>query len=142
MNWRLRGRQRWHTWLLDPISHCKLESHNDRSWLKITIESDSEAEKFDIHWERPNSKRVAQVKSSKNQIRKANAKKGATELKSNAAADEYELLLVGQCAESVVEVGAFDGVSVPPPRVLDIDGLLGKGAHLLDKLLISEGSAL
>ena len=109
--------------------------------MEITIESDSEAEKFDIHWERPNSKRVVQVKSSKNQIGKANAKKGATELKSNATADEYELLLVGPCAQSVVEVGAFDGVSVPPPRVLDIDGLLGKRAHLLDKLLISEGSA-
>jgi hypothetical protein len=63
MNWRLRGRQKWHTWLLDPISHCTLESHNDRSWLAITIESDSEAEKFDIHWERPNSKRVVQVKT-------------------------------------------------------------------------------
>ncbi len=118
-----------------------LESLNDRSWLKITIEFDSESEKVDIHWERPNSKRVVQVKSSKNQIGKADAEKWATDLKSNAAADEYELLLVGSCAQSVVEMGAFDGVSVPPPRVLDIDGLLGQGAHLLDKLLISKGSA-
>lgn len=116
-----------------------LETLDDRSWLKITIESDSESEKVDIHWERPNSKRVVQVKSSKNQIGKADAEKWATDLKSSSAADEYELLLVGPCAQSVVEMGAFDGVRIPPPRVLDIEGLLGQAAHLLDKLLISEG---
>ena len=116
-----------------------LESLDDPAWLKITIESDSESEKVDIHWERPNSKRVVQVKSSKNQIGKTDVEKWATDLKSNSSADEYELFLVGPCAQSVVEMGAFDGVRIPPPRVLDIDGLLGQAAHLLDKLLISEG---
>src|SRR5262249_1571258 len=108
-------------------------------WENVSIEPDESLQKVDILWGRSAGKKVVQVKSSSNQIGKTDAEHWASELLSGASADSYALILVGPCAQSVVEMGSFRGVSIPCPKSLDIEGLLHEAAHTLDKFLESEG---
>jgi hypothetical protein len=115
-----------------------LESLSDDTWEYVSIEPDQSSHKVDILWEGHAGKKAVQVKSSINQIGKAHVESWATELLAGATADHYVLLLVGPCSQSVVEMQSFQGVSVPCPKSLDIDGLLFEAAHVLDKFLERE----
>ncbi|MFO0805493.1 MAG: hypothetical protein U0791_20505 [Gemmataceae bacterium] len=115
-----------------------LDSLDDYAWETVQIEPDQHAQKVDILWIRPNRKSVTQVKSSINQFGKRDAEEWASELKSGAAADDYCLVLVGPCSQSVVEMGTFLGVAIRHKN-LDIDGIFREAAHALDKFLEHEG---
>jgi hypothetical protein len=116
-----------------------LHSLNDETWGFVQIEPDDSQQKVDILWRGTGGTRVEQVKSSINQIRKADAEKWASELHAGTVADRYRLVLVGPCAQSVVEMGDYQGVEVPCPKNLEIEGLLQVAAHSLDKFLELEG---
>jgi hypothetical protein len=117
-----------------------LESLNDETWEQVSIEPDVASQKVDILWEGRCGDRAVQVKSSINQIGKADVERWASELKSGASADHHALILVGPCSQSVVEMQSFDGVAIPRPKNADITGLLSEAAHLLDKFLESQWS--
>lgn len=110
-----------------------LESLGDENWSCVQIEPDLAHQKVDILWQGISGKRVDQVKSSIDQIGKADAENWASELRAGSVADRYRLILVGSCAQSVVEMGSYQGVEVPCPKNLDIEGLLSEAAHRLDK---------
>lgn len=114
-----------------------LDSLDGFDWEIVTIEPKTDEEKVDISWERSGWKKVSQVKSSKNQIGKADAEKWASELAVNTTADKYELILIGPCSQSVVTMGAFNGVDIPHPKSLDPDGMIEQAAHRLEKFLIA-----
>jgi hypothetical protein len=116
-----------------------LESLSDPDWESVTLEPDHSSEKVDVLWVRKAGRKAIQVKSSANQISKADAEAWADDLQKSKAADTYHLVLVGPCAKSVAEMGSFRGVAVPCPKPLDIKGLLNQAAHLLDKFLLKEG---
>jgi hypothetical protein len=116
-----------------------LESLGDDTWECVRIEPDESSQKVDILWEGRAGKKAVQVKSSINQIGKADAERWASELRSGVTSDSYALVLVGPCAKTVVELGSYQGVSIPCPKSLDINGLLAEAAHALDKFLEEEG---
>ena len=59
---------------------------------------DPDLEKIDLLWEQATGTRTVQVKSSQNQISKADAERWAGEIEANhGGADELELVLVGPC---------------------------------------------
>lgn len=116
-----------------------LESFSDENWCRVQIEPDESYHKVDILWHVKGEKWVDQVKSSINQIGKSDAEKWASELRAEVVADRYRLILVGPCAQSVVEMGRSQGVEVPCPKNLDIKGLLYEAAHNLDKFIEKAG---
>ena len=73
----------------------------DRPWDYVRLEpADPELEKIDLLWEQAPAAAV-QVKSSQNQIGKADAERWARELEAHhGGADELELVLVGPCARA------------------------------------------
>ena len=102
---------------------------DDHNWAEVTIEPKTESEKVDILWTLDGSqKRAIQIKSSEYQIGKSAVESWARELKESMTATEYELILVGPCSESVVRMGSFEGVSIPPPHSLNIHGLIRQAA--------------
>jgi hypothetical protein len=108
-----------------------LESLNDNDWTTVTIEADYISDKVDVAWQGIKGTKVSQVKSSINQISKSNAVKWATELKENSKADEYLLILVGPCSQSVAKMSSYNTVLIPCPKNMDINGLLRETCHLL-----------
>ncbi|MGI8980361.1 MAG: hypothetical protein ACR2FY_14130 [Pirellulaceae bacterium] len=116
-----------------------LESLDDPDWESVTLEPDHASEKVDVLWVHKTGRKAIQVKSSANQIGKADAEAWADDLQKSKAADTYKLMLVGPCAQSVAEMKSFGQVAVPCPKALDITGLLNQAAHLLDKFLLKEG---
>src|SRR5687768_2347786 len=96
-----------------------LRSLSDNSWESVTIEPDVASEKVDVLWASTRT-RATQIKSSQNQIGKSDAVRWAAELKSSCAANQYELVLVGPTAQSVVEMSSCGGVDIPCPKNLDL----------------------
>lgn len=116
-----------------------LTSLEDNDWIRVTIEPDTATEKVDILWQNETYSRAVQVKSSRNQIGKADAQAWASELESDATADSLELILIGPCAQSVAEMGRHGRVNIPCPKSMDFAGLRREAAHLLDIYLNRRG---
>ena len=114
-----------------------LGSLSDKEWVCLTIEPDEPSEKIDIRWEYPNKSVATQIKSSDNQITLSNAKKWAELLKTGEA-DEYNLILVGSCAQSVTDLGNYDGVEIPNPLPNNSGVLLDQASYLLSSFLERE----
>ena len=108
-------------------------------WTAVTLEPDSGNDKVDILWEFPGRSRAQQVKSSQNQISKSAVEEWANDLKRSRGADEYELILAGPVAQSVIEGSPFDGVVVPTPLAVDTLALLERAATKLDFYLTAKG---
>lgn len=115
-----------------------LESLNRFDWDRLTLEPTHTSDKVDISWYGTTATRVCQVKSSINQINQPDVQKWAEELERQSTADEFTLILVGPCSLSVARMGQHGNVTVPCPKNLDFDGLLGFAAHLLAKFLERE----
>ena len=118
-----------------------LSSLDDATWQSVSLEPNISSDKVDILWISPSQTKAIQVKSSINQINKPDATRWASDLKEATKADIYELILVGPSSNSVARLGTQDGVSIPCPKNLDIQGLMNEAAHLLDKFLTHEGVA-
>jgi len=114
----------------------------DRPWEYVRLEpADPDLEKIDLLWEQATGTRAVQVKSSQNQIGKADAERWAGELETHhGGADELELVLVGPCAESVVQLGRAGRVTIPPPLPLNLGLLCQAAAHRLALFLESRGA--
>ena len=115
-----------------------LESLNRSDWDRLTLEPTHASDKVDISWYGATATRACQVKSSINQINQPDVQKWAEELEQQSTADELTLILVGPCSLSVARMGQYGNVTVPCPKNLDFDGLLGFAAHLLAKFLERE----
>ena len=111
----------------------------DSEWIELSLEPQVTSEKVDLLWVYPARKKVVQVKSSQNQITKPQVELWASELESSLSADEYALLLLGPCSQSVVEIDHVGKVNIPAPRVLDPLGLIEQAAHRLDRYLEAQG---
>jgi hypothetical protein len=88
-----------------------LESLTDPHWESVTLEPNHASEKIDVEWIGKAGRKAIQVKSSINQISKADAEQWADDLQKSKVADIFELVLVGPCAQSVAEMRSF-GVTV------------------------------
>ncbi len=109
-------------------------------WVAVTIEPDSENDKVDILWEFPNFfKRAQQIKSSQNQIGKADVESWCRTLKESRSADLYELVLAGPVGSAVIKEAPFDGVSVPTPLAIDTLSLIEQAITKLDRYLGRRG---
>lgn len=104
-------------------------------WISVTIEPDSSNEKVDIIWQDQHRKRAQQVKSSQNQMGKAEVQAWCKDLADSKDADDYEMLLAGPIAQGVVDDQPFHGVRVPTPRALDILALAEQASNRLDGYL-------
>lgn len=111
--------------------------HSD--WTSVIIEPDSGNDKVDILWEHTGRKRAQQVKSSQNQMGKGDVEGWCKDLKESKAADEYEILLAGPIAQSVIDDQPFHGVRVPTPQALDTLALMEQGSNRLDAYLTDKG---
>lgn len=109
------------------------------TWEFIGIEPNTVSEKVDILWQDHGRTKVVQVKSSQNQITLAQARSWCNELEQSTKADDYELLLLGPCSQSVAEIGQLSKVKIPIPRILDPFGLIEQAAHRLDRYLEDKG---
>lgn len=102
---------------------------NSNNWVSVVLEP-QESEKIDIKWQFPEYKKVVQVKSSKNPFQPGEVKSWCKDLKNSTAADTYELVLIGPSASpSVANLQEYEGVSIPKPKPLDIDGMVKQIAH-------------
>lgn len=115
-----------------------LDSLSRSDWDTLTIEPSHDLDKIDILWSGPLKTRAYQVKSSINQINLPDAKKWAVDLESESIADELALILIGPCSQSVARIKRCGAVDIPCPKSLDIEGMLGQAAHLLDIFLVNE----
>lgn len=109
----------------------------DHDWTAIQLEPNLATDKVDILWEYPTRRKVAQVKSTQNQLNLPEVKEWAEELERSIVADEYELSLIGPTSQGVIDLGQHGKVRVPSPRPLDLDGLVAQAAHKLDHYLQS-----
>ena len=80
-----------------------LDSFNDSHWVNVSVEPNGESEKVDICWiYEDGTKRVMQVKSSKNPFELYAAKKWAKELENGSLdASEHILYLVGRIDDKI-----------------------------------------
>lgn len=117
---------------------CLLDSlqlTND-GWTFVTIEPDSSNDKVDILWEfSGGSRRFQQVKSSQNQIGRAEVVSWCSQLKASGKADSYQLMLAGPIAAAVIQEAPFDGVEVPLPASLDTLALIDQAITKFDRYL-------
>lgn len=111
---------------------------SNKKWEFVTIEPDSKNDKVDILWEFPEFRRAQQVKSSKNQIGRAEVVGWCKELKESQSADEYQLMLAGPIAAAVLEEAPFDSVSVPIPTSIDTLALIDQAITKVDRYLTSK----
>jgi hypothetical protein len=116
-----------------------LDALEDGGWDSVTLEPRADSEAVDVLWRIGGRRRAQQIKSSTNQIGKADAEAWAGALEKAIEANEYELLLVGPCSQGVVDLEHVGRVSVPPPRSLDVDGLHQQAAHKIGKFLERDG---
>jgi hypothetical protein len=113
---------------------------DDDAWSEVTIEPDDASEKVDIRWAYANNRiKAVQVKSSQNQITLPQARAWAEALETNVAATEYELVLIGSCADSVLKCSPIRKVSVPPPLPLNLKAFREQSAHQLHRYLDGKG---
>lgn len=120
---------------------CLLDSLQTQNshWIAVTIEPDSENDKVDILWEFSEGfRRVQQVKSSQNQIGRADVSTWCSELKASGKADSYQLILAGPIAASVLQDAPFDGVEVPIPSSLDTLALIDQAITKVDRYLLGK----
>jgi hypothetical protein len=103
---------------------CLLDALEELNWSTVTLEPNEASEKVDILWRYADGRtKAVQVKSSRKQIREGQVNAVAQELAGSWEADEYELSLIGPCAETVTKMGQTQDpktgrtVSVPPPRI-------------------------
>jgi hypothetical protein len=121
---------------------CLLDAlQGDSGWKALTLEPHLESDKIDVIWHYPISQgaKATQVKSSQNQINKSQAVQWAEELSSSVEAASYELILIGPCSQGVVSLGEVGDVEIPPPKPLDVTGLIEQAAHRLDRYLDNKG---
>ena len=117
---------------------CILDAIGENvDWTSISIEPNLTSEKVDIAMTYERKLKVTQVKSSQNQISLPQVKIWSAELKQSIKADNYEIILIGPTAQSVIDNPIIDGVKIPTPKVLDITGLVDQASHKLDKYLSS-----
>jgi hypothetical protein len=108
---------------------------DDGAWISLALEPSGASEKADFVWEYPEGIRAVQVKSSSRQMSLPDVRAWAAELRRTVQASEYLLVLLGPCSESVATLGEIDGVKVPQPKPLDVQGLVERAAHRLDRFL-------
>ena len=84
-------------------------------------------------------KKAVQVKSSINQIGLPAAKKWAKSLMSDLPADQYELCLIGPISGDLAKTTDLDGVAIPTPKSLDVNGMREQASHRLDMYLHKNG---
>lgn len=119
---------------------CLLDSLSlNEKWIAVTLEPDSANDKVDIYWEYANGTTCAQqVKSSKNQISKGDVVAWCKELKASGHASNYQLMLAGPIAASVLDDAPFDGVEVPTPTSVDTLALLDQAITKVDRYLTAK----
>jgi len=120
---------------------CLLDSlqSENKDWIAVTIEPDSHNDKVDILWEFPGDKRRAQqVKSSQNQIGRADVFSWCAALKASGKADSYQLILAGPVAAAVLKEAPFNGVEVPVPSSLDTLALIDQAITKIDRYLLEK----
>jgi hypothetical protein len=117
---------------------CILETLENKNWKSVTIEPQEDSEKVDITWFYAEQKKVVQVKHSINQIGKSQVEKWVEELESSTMADEYQLILLGPCSESVTKIGNIKKVQIPAPLNNNETALLEQASFKLDKFLEKE----
>lgn len=112
----------------------------DDDWETVTIEPESANDKVDVLWKfTGGGSKAQQVKSSQNQISKAMAQSWARDLKASRSADEYQLILAGPVAQTVINQRNFEGVDVPPPLALDTLALLDQAVTKIDRYMGQQG---
>jgi hypothetical protein len=85
----------------------------DNDWISVTLEPNHLSKKIDIFWQYKDRTKAVQVKSSENQISKADAEHWAEEFQAaRAVADKLELVLVGPCSQGVLDLGNVGRVVV------------------------------
>ncbi|PFY25166.1 hypothetical protein [Bacillus toyonensis] len=73
----------------------------DNKWKAVEVEPDTNNDKVDILWLYENKKKVVQVKSSENNISKADIIRWLKELIEDVSdAEEYKLMLIGNCTDA------------------------------------------
>ena len=112
---------------------CVLDALKDDQWDSFSMEPDLETEKVDILWRYKNSIKAVQVKSSKNQIREKNVRQWAADLENSIKAENYSLILVGHCAQSVIDTEKLGKVLIPRPLLDNEETLLEQAAFKLDE---------
>jgi hypothetical protein len=124
------GRETTRGILLQTIV-CLLEALQDNVWESLALEPDVNAEKVDIVWHYPDSRKATQVKSSQNQLNVPHAKQWACELENSYEGATYELILMGPCSKELSKGQRYGNVEIPCPKPLDIQGLIEQSAHRL-----------
>lgn len=116
-------------------------SLKNENWDEICLEPDENeySDKVDIALKKASSKKVIQVKSSRNQIQKSHVKKWADELADSIDADEYSLILVGDCAEGVIKLKNHNRVIIEPPLQLNLESLVDQTSFKIGKLIERAG---
>ncbi len=118
--------------LLDSISTA-------HSWVGVTLEPDSANDKVDILWELADGTTCGQqVKSSKNQISKADVVIWCKDLKESGRASRYQLILAGPIAAAVLANAPFDDVDVPTPTSMDVLALIDQAITKVDRYLTAK----
>lgn len=114
---------------------CLLDMLRDQTWTEVTLEPNVDSEKVDILWRYADgTSKAVQVKSSENQISLANAKGWEEELIAWRTADQHELLLIGSCAQSVID--GWDGQQVQiQVQPLNFETLVDAAAQRLGEYL-------
>lgn len=112
-----------------------LDSLNDPNWKSIIVEPNIGNDKVDICWISEISKKVSQVKSSKNQITLGMAKNWAEELETNVTSDEYELILIGPANKEITGKVKIGKVDIPIPQILNYKALINQASTILDRYL-------
>jgi hypothetical protein len=115
-----------------------IDSLDNEICESITLEPKEHSEKADIYWNYPDKTVVVQVKSSRDQISLSEVKKWAEALQKEADADNFELVLIGPCADTVTKLGTHSAVKIPVPLSNNTKALLDQASHLLSSFLEKE----
>lgn len=114
-----------------------LQSLDDPNWESVSVEPNQQSEKIDIQWDGDDYERYVQVKSSKNKITLPMVKAWVGEINEDFSTAKCELVLIGSPTQSVIRLEEYDGVLIPTPKTLDIEGLKSQAAHKLDVFLVN-----
>ena len=104
--------------------------------------ADPDLEKIDLLWEQATGtpRRAGQVFAESDRQGGRRTLGGGVGAH-HGGADELELVLVGPCAESVVQLGRAGRVTIPPPVPLNLGLLCQAAAHRLALFLESQGAS-
>jgi hypothetical protein len=115
------------------------EALNEDDWSSIKIEPEVSDEKVDISFELTNgTKRVLQVKHSKNKFGKASVERWANELREARPDHTYELHLLGKMTDKVGD--EVNGVRIKNEDYIDPNSHRFRACHALEKFLERRGS--